>query len=301
MKRIGICLTICLALALMPALGIAEEYGFDAKYGTLSEYRGPGGELVLPGNVGGQPVVNLGQALFDQNRDITKVVLPEGIKRIGINVFYFCENLQEISPPEGITVLSERVPSQNIWLTDVMLPASLARIESGAFRGSSYLDYLVFAGNSLPEITPDAFEGVDKLADVDIGHRASKLEKDAARAQLEALGIHCNVWRANEPDMAPYPGSAVTQDPDTGLLNRFDHSITQMGSYWRYAHGDETVDVTGIAEGLFKDSALTRFDLPRSNKFTVIGKSAFENRALSDIRLFERSTLAAMLLDYVLQ
>lgn len=98
------------------------------------------------------------------------------------------------------------------------------------------------------------------------------------------------MWRANEPDQAPYPGTAIGFDAQTELISSFDGSVTQMSAYWNFRDEDRLVDVAGVAPGVFKDSALTRFDVLRSNAFTTIGDSAFEGSQLQEIRLFDSVT-----------
>lgn len=232
----------------------------------------------------------IGEDAIAATSKLSRLSLPEGLSQIGKGAFSH-SRLEEVNLPEGLQLLPEAAFLGSSWLEDVYLPASLKTIGSQAFKDCTSLEYLVFMGAELPAIAEDAFEGSGNIADVDIAHTASRQQEEAARQQLQALGIMTNVWRANEPDMAPYPGKAVEHDAATALISGYDGSVTELSSYWSVYDADgQKVYLVGVGDAVFKDSLIQRFDMPRSNAFTTIGKSAFENSQLRDIRLFDSLT-----------
>lgn len=287
-----------------------DQLTFDPATGAITAYLGHDAVTAFPATIQGVAVQSLAPKALFGNPFIFYLALPEGLHTLGAASISSLQlagislpsslkvmekealasnRLQELEIPSGVQRLEAGVLKRNGWLHTLTLPAGLQEIGPEALMDCSSLDYLVLRGNVLPAAAPDAFQNT-KLEDVDIAPTATRAQEQAVKEGLEALGIHCDVWRANEPDQAPYPGRAVTHDPATGLINGYDGSVTAMASYWNFYAGDQKVDVKGIADGVFKGSQLTRFDLPRSNQFVSIGNSAFEGSALQDIRLFDSLT-----------
>lgn len=235
-----------------------------------------------------ESLTTIGAKALQGSYMLTGLKLPAALREIGEQAFGYTR-LVSVELPEGLTALPDSCFARCGWLDNVSFPASLQSIGAEAFKGCGVLNYLIVNGGELPSIGEGAFEGTN-LTDVDLAPDATRAQALRAQEQLKALGIDCKVWRANWPDGAPYPGKAVQHDPATGLISGFDGSVTEMSSYWNFYSGDNKIDIVGIAEGVFKDSALTRFDLPHSDKFAVIGKSAFENSQLKEIRLFDSLT-----------
>jgi len=310
------------------------ELEVDAATGTLTRYSGRAAAVELPQQTHGVPLRAIGPGAFDMNRSLMYLAVPEGVEALGekslrstslmairlpdslrridkealssnskLAALTLPEGLQEIGPraffqtqlkeirlPLGIASVPEGAFANCTWLENALLPGTVEAIGPAAFKGCSALTYLVIDRETLPQIAPDALEGT-KIADVDIAATATKAQEDAAREALNAMGIQTNVWRANEADQAPYPpGDVFTFDAATGLAGNYTGSQTELSSFWNFHGPDGLVDITGLAEGTFRGSAVTRFDMPRSNEFTTIGKEAFADSQLKEIRLFDSLT-----------
>lgn len=61
-------------------------------------------------------------------RTVSEFVIPEGVKKIGSDVFYQCENLTEIKFPNGIEVIGDGAFSGCIELRMSELPETIASI-----------------------------------------------------------------------------------------------------------------------------------------------------------------------------
>ncbi len=309
-----------------------SELSFDPATGTLLGYTGVSAAVQLPQQVGGVPLRAIGAKALFANPYLCYLAVPGGVETIGKEALAYGKlygltlpdslhtlgedairgnttlsklrlgtglrqmgkgalsgnALTSVTLPEGLTALPELALENNIWLEDAYLPSTLAEIGPGAFKNCSSLAYLVVNRAQLPAIAADAFEGT-KLADVDIAATATKAQEDAARDALAARGIQTNVWRANEADQAPYPGGSDFAFQD-GLITGYTGTATQVSSFWNYWQGDVLAQVTGVADGALRGSAITRFDLPRSNDFVSIGKVAFADSQLTEIRLFDSLT-----------
>ena len=135
---------------------------------SLTHYFGNGGLVVVPDDKSLTEIGNFAFANFEYvpkteeelafddadtskqwfigENSITKVILPEGIKKIGAYAF------------ANLTALEE-----------IVLPSTLESIEYGAFYGCSVLQKITFSnGNNLKIISQSAFEGCDLQDTVDL-------------------------------------------------------------------------------------------------------------------------------------
>ncbi|MBE6562327.1 MAG: hypothetical protein E7660_01175 [Ruminococcaceae bacterium] len=76
---------------------------------------------------------------------LTKVVLPEGLRRIGTMAFVNCYGLKDINLPEGLEVIGESAFANCYSLEKLHIPSTLKEIGQGAFVGCT----------SIKEITVD--------------------------------------------------------------------------------------------------------------------------------------------------
>ena len=89
-----------------------------------------------------------------------KVILPEGVKTIGIHAFGKCASLESINLPDTVTKIEDEAFIGCKGLTTVSFPAKLKSIGSCAFWGCP-LQTIEFAANSkLTEIGENAFKSV---------------------------------------------------------------------------------------------------------------------------------------------
>lgn len=90
-------------------------------------------------------VTSLADNLFLDNKEITKVNIPEGFDEIPYRAFGNCENLKEVNIPSSITTIGNVAFENCVSLTEVYIPANVQNIYLSAFAGCS----------SLPEIKVD--------------------------------------------------------------------------------------------------------------------------------------------------
>lgn len=103
----------------------------------LTLYKGKDTEVYVPERVGDLPVEAIGANAFfalnyafggidkksrDQHRTITKIILPNGIKRIGAGAFFYCENLKSIEIPDSLEEIQESAFSGCRNLSGVQIP-----------------------------------------------------------------------------------------------------------------------------------------------------------------------------------
>lgn len=126
--------------------------------------------LVIPSEVYiGQKkylVTRIREDACQYNNDLISVVLPNTIKSIGRNAFFFCNNLVSINIPGSVV----SIESGAFWgcssLKSVNIPNSLSTIESGVF-GRTGLTSVVIP-NSITTIGDQAFSNCSSLTSITI-------------------------------------------------------------------------------------------------------------------------------------
>ena len=162
----------------------------------LVSYLGEGGDITLPTLEEGQ-TYSIKKRAFSENRDITSVVIPEGVTKIYGSAFYGSSDLTSITIPSSITYIGadvftnmtveevyvgnlesylkslqgyESAPGGRLYVeeklvTDLVLPEGITTIPSGAFKGAKDI-VSVTIPDSVTSIGSDAFSGCSSLTSV---------------------------------------------------------------------------------------------------------------------------------------
>lgn len=92
---------------------------------------------------------------------LKKANIPDGVKTIGQNAFFCCENLTELTIPNSVKVIESGAFYMCKRLTKIVIPNSVERIEILAFSGCRNLDIIIPPNVSC--IGPEAFENVSHI------------------------------------------------------------------------------------------------------------------------------------------
>ena len=122
-------------------------------------------EVIIPSEVNGQAVKQIGQDLFRGNPHLRKLSIPDGVS-LGYRMCSGCALLEEVDLPSGITVIPDYAFEGCVSLRSIELPKTLVQIRLEAFSGSG-LESLS-APSSLKEIWSYAFKDCLSLAEVDL-------------------------------------------------------------------------------------------------------------------------------------
>lgn len=186
--------------------------------------------------------------------------LPEGLKSIGENAFESCPNMG----------------------ADLYLPSTLESIGSNAFKGDYNIQYIVLESPTAPTLGENVFAGCDYLYDIDLNAHGTRQEMQQWQAYVDALGLSCRVWRAQDP---------TAQSPEKGSYTYDNCVLTEYTGTRTRIHPHLTVSkepVVGLGDGVFKDSqTIEYFSVAHNDEFTTIGAEAFMNSSLKDVDLFD--------------
>ena len=106
-------LTLALLLGLCPAISAEEPFQYEQRSdGVWITGANTGGDLTVPAEIGGVPVVGLADGAFYNRSDITSVTLPEGLREIGSQVFTGCSGIrQRLEIPDSV----EYIDPWSLW------------------------------------------------------------------------------------------------------------------------------------------------------------------------------------------
>jgi hypothetical protein len=116
-----------------PATDFSYDLSEDGKGVVITNYTGKGGAVVIPGEIEGYPVVEIGGAAFlgwyNGNRyasaDIVSLVLPESVVKINASAFAAMGKLISVNFPAGLKTISSNAFLNCIELANLEIPESL--------------------------------------------------------------------------------------------------------------------------------------------------------------------------------
>ncbi len=174
------------------ALADTTPDGFTYTVGTggvtITGYTGTDVNLAVPGTIGGQDVVAIGDSAFSGTPALKSVSFPDSVLRLGNRAFENCISLESLSLgsklktvgsyafskcyaltslsfPDSVSAIGSSVFNNDIALTTVELPESLITIESGMFLNCRELTSATIPEN-VKYILESAFSGCTKLSSI---------------------------------------------------------------------------------------------------------------------------------------
>ena len=143
-KVLSVFLAIALILCTIPAISLPvfaeSEFSLtfklseDGESYEVSGYEGSiSGELVIPSEYDGKPVLEIGDHAFSDCTDLLSVVISEGITFIGHGSFIRCTGLVSVTIPNTVRAIGLDAFQNCTSLTSISIPDSVSCIWDGAF------------------------------------------------------------------------------------------------------------------------------------------------------------------------
>jgi hypothetical protein len=120
----------------------SKDYAYivtNGKASVVSIDKAVSGEVIIPSTLGGYPVVEIGDSAFYNCRNVTSVVIPEGVVYIGDDAFCYCYGLKSVSIPRSVTAIGSGVFWDCNKLETVELSANVTSIGDMAFSACEKL------------------------------------------------------------------------------------------------------------------------------------------------------------------
>jgi hypothetical protein len=106
--------------------------------GTVTGYKGDSAtELNIPSEVDGIKITSIGGDFIKNDKEIKKVVIPDGVTSIGDSAFKGCSSLDSVSVPESVKTIGNYAFSDCSSLTNINIPKNLETLGKYAFKGCS--------------------------------------------------------------------------------------------------------------------------------------------------------------------
>lgn len=151
--------------------------------GILLDYRGKGGEVVLPENV-----TDIAEFAFYGCTGLTGVTIPKGLTSIENFTFYGCTGLTGMTIPEGVTSIGFRSFKGCANLTNVTIPESVTNIEPCAFEDCPSLTSVTIP-ESVTSIGERAFSDCTSLTRVVVPESVARIGQEAFRDCIGLVGM----------------------------------------------------------------------------------------------------------------
>ena len=155
-----LCVLLCGGLGMTAQAESYDDFTYeDNENGiTITGYTGDKTELVIPGEIDGKKVTDIGTEAFKKYSSLTSVIIPEGVTNIGFFAFWRCSGLTSITIPASVTRLGEYAFADCSGLTSITIPQSVTSIGYYTFAGCSGLTSITIP-QSVTSIGYYAFSG----------------------------------------------------------------------------------------------------------------------------------------------
>ncbi len=152
-----------LVLPLVANAATVEDLRFYKETGSIIGCKTDAtGELVIPEEIDGVKVTEIGYNAFNGCKGLTSITIPEGVTNIGDRAFYNCGGLASVKIPDGVAGIGSRAFYGCSSLESISTPNSVTIIEDNAFTGCSNLTS-VNISDGVTSIGVGAFEGCGSL------------------------------------------------------------------------------------------------------------------------------------------
>lgn len=203
----------------------------------LTAYNGNGGDVVIPQNIDGMPVIKLSYRLFENRDDITSVTMPEGLKIIDYSVFWGCTGLSEIIIPESVVSIGSNAFYGASGLHSIYIPQNVMEIGGLCFGWTSIETIEVSPQNDYFSSVDGVF--YDKSGEIMLCYPCCKPNREFDIPEnvieiysfafdrpkyLEKLHIGKNLRRIDDCQIFEYVNE-ITADTDNDYFTAYDGSL----------------------------------------------------------------------------
>lgn len=159
---IKLLITIAAAVLLMVTLsfssfaGVTEDYSYTVlDNGTvrIDRFHGKGSSVIIPSEIDGKKVTIIGSSAFENEYNLTELVIPEGVTTIGEYAFRYCSALNKLTLPESLEYIKYEAFMGCYALKNINVHENIKGIHHRAFDYTAWYDSqpagVVYLGNCL--------------------------------------------------------------------------------------------------------------------------------------------------------
>ena len=256
---------------------------------TITGHSNPIGDLVIPEEIDGCPVVSIGWDAFSNKSNLTGITIPDSVKYINSYAFEGCSSLESITIPDSITSIEYSLFKNCTSLKNITLPDSIKSISSYAFEGCSSLESITIP-DSITSIENSVFKNCTSLKSISLPDSIKSINSYAFENCTQLTDINLpESFESIDP-------TAIKDTPFYNSLTADEYNIVYINKTAFELKGECPSEVSikdgtiSLNKGLFAGfSSLNNIILPDS--ISSIGYNAFYGcTGLKDIKLPENVT-----------
>lgn len=215
--------------------------------GTLTKYRGIGGDVVIPSTV-----KEIGKTAFMWCTNLTSITIPNSVTKVGSFAFQGCTDLTSVSFPGSVTVIDSYAFTECTGLQSITMQDSVTKIGISAFEGCTALT-------------------------------SAKLSKNVTYLEQKTFCSCTSLQSITLPGKLDIVGASAFQGCEALDSIEFPKALTSIG---RYAfQGCKSLRTAILPESMsqiqsqaFADcTGLTKIRIPKGVRSWNIGDDAFDN------------------------
>ena len=172
-------------------------------------------KITVPAKAGGQPVVSIGEAAFQNCSELKEITIEDGVQKIEDGAFFYCLSLEQIEIPDSVTEIGAYAFANCYALRDIELPMHLKNIREYAFYYNIGLDEITLPPET-EQIGYMSFAGCYLLKSIHIPASLSYFSDSAlvSCTMLEEIDVDPSntIYRTDDK------GALLTRDGKTFVL-----------------------------------------------------------------------------------
>ena len=124
-----------------------ETVGSDLVVTGLTRAGEDQSTIIIPSMINGKNVTKIGREAFEEENELTQIILPDGLISIEERAFHECDNLTSIILPDSLTTIGAEAFLECSKLSNITIPQNVTSIGEGAFGVCDVLNITVGNGN----------------------------------------------------------------------------------------------------------------------------------------------------------
>ena len=96
-------------------------------------------EVVIPSEIEGKPVTEIGESAFQACESLTRVTIPDTVQTLGKYVFWGCTKLQDVTLPKTLSAISDGCFRFCSALAELDIPETVEYIGIDALGSTAWL------------------------------------------------------------------------------------------------------------------------------------------------------------------
>ncbi len=238
---------------------------------TLFKYNGAGGDVVIPEEIDGKRITEIGGYAFSECTSLTSVVIPDGVTVIGSAAFSGCTSLKSVAIPSSVIRIENAAFRRCTSLASIVIPDGVQKIgntDSWLEQQGTFSDCVSLTSIEIPDsvtfIGGFTFAGCTSLTSVVIPAGVTNIDGGAFQNCNSLAEIN-----VDENNTSYSSENGIVFNKDRTVLVQYPEGRNDIS----YSIPDTVTEIYAYA--FYNCASLTSIDIPAG--VTSIGDFAFYN------------------------